>query len=537
MAVRHLLGLFFLVAFLVSCAKNNASQSEKVNIDLEQLAATNQDFAAANSNKDISSEDVVLPSGTQLVAVVSKDCRDIKKQNGADTSEDISEIVADPRQDLSQLKKQAYSVILDSEIKLSELKEKAGSDDCLMEISNEGVVHTTAASNDPGFSSQKHMANIEAAAGFDTFLADGALTKEVVIAVIDTGVDLNHEDLKANLWDDGAGNAGYDFVNKDKTPMDDNGHGTHVSGLAAAVTNNSVGTAGVSAKNTKIMALKVLDSKGSGSDTDIINAIRFAIQNKADVINMSFGGSGKSPATLTALKEAAAAGIVLIMAAGNETTQLSATNFFSPASYAKDVAGAIAIASLDTATNKISSFSNYSTTYVELASPGSTGILSTMLNNKYGELQGTSMASPIAAGAAALTVNWLKSHNYAVDPAVVKSIMLNGSSTNANLTNLVTGGHALNLRTLASYLKTNYMTGTAPTPTPTPTATPTPIPTPTPTPKPTATPTPTPVMTPTPTPTPVMTPTPTPTPKPSPTVSPTPRAPSWWWRHFRARHS
>jgi hypothetical protein len=268
---------------------------------------------------------------------------------------------------------------------------------------------------------------------------------------------------------------------------------------------------------------------------------------------MSFGGTGKSPATLTALKEAAAAGIVLIMAAGNDTTQLSATNFFSPASYAKDVAGAIAIASLDTATNKISSFSNYSTTYVELASPGSTGILSTMLNNKYGELQGTSMASPIAAGAAALTVNWLKSHNYAIDPAVVKSIMLNGSATNANLTNLVAGGHALNLRTLAAYLKANYVTGTAPTPTPTPTATPTPTPTPTPTatptptPKPTATPTPTPVMTPTPTPTPVMTPTPTPTPKPtpvvtptptpkpSPTVSPTPRAPSWWWRHFRAR--
>lgn len=544
MAVRQLLGCSLVTLLIVGCAKDNSSQPEKINIDLEQLAATNQDFASANES--VSKDDVVLPAGTKLVAVVSNDCRVQKKIDGVDSSEDISELVADPRQDVAELQKQAYSVELDGDVPLKELKEKAGSDDCLVEISNEGTVHATAATNDPRFANQKHLANIEAATGFDTFLADGALTKEVVIAVIDTGVDLNHPDLKANLWNDGAGNAGYDFVNKDKTPMDDNGHGTHVSGLAAAVSNNSVGTAGVSAKNTKIMALKVLNASGSGSDTNIINAIRFAIQNKADVINMSLGGTGKSPATLTALKEAAAAGVIVVMAAGNDSVQMSATNFFSPAGYAKDVAGAFAIASVDAGTSKISYFSNYSTSYVELGSPGSNGILSTTLNGTYGEMQGTSMASPVAAGAAALTVNWLKSHNYAIDAATVKQIMLNGAIVNSNLTNYVAGGKALNLRTLASYLKTNYVNGTVaptPTPTPTPVMTPTPTPTPTPaptpvmTPTPTPTPKPTPVMTPTPTPTPKPTPvmTPTPTPKPSPTISPTPRKIPSWWRWFHRR--
>lgn len=485
--VRQLLGIGLVTLLLASCTKDNLSQSGKINIDLDQLAATNQDFAELN--KDAAPEDIVFPSGTLLLAVVNNECRSEKKLSGVDNSEDISEILADPRQDLPELKKQAYSVLLESEVKLKELKEEVGSDVCLMEISNDGVVYTTAVTNDPGFARQKHLANIEAPAGFDTFLTEGALTKEVVIAVIDTGVDLNHPDLKANLWNDGMGNAGYDFVNNDKIPMDDNGHGTHVSGLAAAVSNNSVGTAGVSAKNTKIMALKVLDAQGRGLDTYSVNAIRFAIQNKADVINMSLGGSGSSPAMLTALKEAAAAGVIVVMAAGNEATQISSTKFFSPAGYAKDIAGALAVASLDTFTNKISFFSNYSTTYVELAAPGSTGILSTTLNGTYGEKQGTSMSSPIAAGAAALAVNWLKSHNYAVDPSEVESIMVNGAATNPNLTSYVAGGKALNLRTLASYLETNYANGTVtPTPTPTPMPMPTPFLEPTPTPTPEVTP-------------------------------------------------
>lgn len=516
-AARQLLGLILVTSFLISCAKHNSSQTEKVNIDLDQLAADNHSFAAIN--KKASEEEVILPSGTQLVAVVSNECRKTKKLNGEDTSASLSEYAADPRQDAHALKKHAYSVTLDADMSLKDLKQQAEADDCLMEVSNEGVVHVTAATNDPQFSNQKHMAAIEAAVGFDTFLADGVLTKDVVIAVIDTGIDLNHPDLKGNLWNDGAGNAGYDFVNQDKVPMDDYGHGTHVSGLAAAVTNNNVGTAGVSAKNTKIMALKALDSRGSGADSSIINAIRYAVEKKADVINMSLGGFGKSPAIYTALKEAADAGIVVIMAAGNSSVQLdNSANFFFPAGYAKDLPGAIAIASTDAVSKRLSSFSNYSTTYVELAAPGSNGIVSTTLGNGYGDMQGTSMASPIAAGAAALVVNWLKSHNYAVTPNLVKSIMLEGAEANGNITSYVTAGHSLNLRILASYLKANYAGGASPTPTPKPT--PTPVMTPTPTPQPTPVMTPTP--TPTPKPTPVMTPTPAPTPKPTPVMTPAP---------------
>jgi subtilisin family serine protease len=557
-SIKMTAAVFFSLSLLIGCAKES-SQSEKVQIDLQQLAQDNESFAAANDGVEESK--IILPSGTHLMAVVNNECRDLKQESGQASSQDISEVMADSRQESVRLRKHAYAVTLDQDILLEDLKKEAGGDECLLEITNDGVAYSTVAPNDPSFSSQKHLASIEAAAANDILLADGALTQGVVVAIVDSGVDINHVDLKANLWDDGTGSAGYDFVNDDKTPADDAGHGTHVAGLAAAVTNNSVGVSGTSPKNTKIMAVKVLNAQGSGSFTDIINGIRFAIEKKANVINMSLGGVGKSTAFQTALKDAVAAGITVVVSAGNDASAISTTNFMVPAAYAKDISGVLAIASIDSVTKRISSFSNYSTTYVELAAPGSNGILSTTMDSRYGEMQGTSMSSPVVAGAAAIVTGWLKSHNYQSTPAVVEQILVAAAEVNSNLTNYVVGGKNLNLRLLATYLKTNYSGGTAPTPTPTPT--PTPVATPTPTPKPTATPvitptpTPTPVATPTPTPkppvatptptpapTPVITPTPvatptpvmTPTPTPKPTVTPPSRPRTqhpWWWRFFR----
>ncbi|MGZ3746525.1 MAG: S8 family serine peptidase, partial [Pseudobdellovibrionaceae bacterium] len=511
---KQFLRLAIVAGFLSACAKQNISHSDKVNIDLDQLS-TSESFVRIN--KASVSPSTVLPKGTQLMAVVDNNCLEKNKLQGTQSPKHLSTIVADHSLESAHLKTQAYAMTLDQDLDLEDLKTQAEEDECVTEVSNNNPIHATAATNDPLFNSQKHLISIQAAAAYDILLADGALTKDVIIAVIDTGVDLNHSDLRANLWDDGSGHAGYDFRNGDNTPMDDNGHGTHVSGLAAAISNNGVGVSGVAAKNVKIMALKVLDSKGSGNDTDIVNAIRYAIQNKAEVINMSMAGTGKSSALQSAMQEAAAAGITLIMAAGNDSISLSSSNIVTPAYYAKDTDGAIAIASVDSQTKMLSSFSNFSTTYVELAAPGSNGILSTMLNNTYKVLEGTSMASPIAAGAAALTVGWLKSHNYSSTPTLVKSILLNSAEVNPYLSNYIAGGHNLNLLSLASYLKANYSQGPStidPTPSPTPTATP--APTPVPTPKPTATPAPTPV----PTPKPTATPAPTPVPTPRPTVTP-----------------
>lgn len=545
MSITLALGIFVWALILSGCAKDHSSQSEKVQIDLQQLAQDNAGFAAANAETiqqgDTSnSEKIILPSGTKLMAVVSNECRDQKKQMGQASTQDLSEIVADPRQESVRLKIQAYAVTLEHDISLAELQNQAELDSCIEDVANIVNYKSTATPNDPRFSAQRHLASIEAAVGNDTFLAAGELTQDAIIAIVDSGVDMNHEDLKANMWNDGAGNVGYDFANDDNNPMDDFGHGTHVAGLAAAVTNNSVGVAGVAASHAKVMAIKVLDSSGSGSNTDIINGIRYAIEHKAEVINMSLGGTGKSTAMQRALQDAVNAGITVLASAGNDNRELTSTFFVSPAGYAKDIEGVLSIASIDSVSKNRSFFSNYSPTYVEFAAPGSNGILSTYPGNRYVEMQGTSMSSPVAAGAAVIVTSWLKSHNFKSTPALVEQILKAGSPSNANLTSAVMDGKSLNLRSLASYLKANYATGQVPPPTPTPTPTPTPAPTPvmtpTPTPTPRATPvvTPTPVMTPAPTPkaTPVITPTPSPTPRMTPAPERPRRTQFPWWRFW-----
>ena len=157
-------------------------------------------------------------------------------------------------------------------------------------------------------------------------------SKDVIVAVIDTGVDYNHIDLRKNIWknvaeipnnnidDDNNGYVddyyGYDFVNKDNDPIDDNGHGTHVAGIIAA-DNNLIGTVGV-AYNTQIMAIKAGNSSGYFNNSDIAEAIQYAYMNGASVINMSFGGSSISLAVEDALKEAYNK-CILVAAAGNDS--------------------------------------------------------------------------------------------------------------------------------------------------------------------------------------------------------------------------
>lgn len=202
----------------------------------------------------------------------------------------------------------------------------------------------------------------------------------VTIAIVDTGVQLTHPDLAAKVV------AGYDFVNNDADPTDDHGHGTHCAGIAAAITNNGVGIAGI-APNCKIMPVKVLNSSGSGSTTNIANGVTWAVNNGAKVISMSLGGGGVSSTMQGAIDNAWNNGVVVVCAAGNNG---SATIFY-PAGYTNS----IAVGSTDN-TDARSSFSNYST-WVDVAAPGSS-IYSTYLNSGYATLSGTSMACPHVAG-------------------------------------------------------------------------------------------------------------------------------------------
>jgi thermitase len=218
----------------------------------------------------------------------------------------------------------------------------------------------------------------------------------VKVAVIDTGIDTSHPDLPAVAMQ-------WNFVNNTSNAEDDNGHGTHVAGTIGALTNNGVAVSGLN-WNVSLMAAKALNSSGSGSYTAIANAIRWAADNGAKVINMSLGGSVGSTTLKNAVDYAWNKGVVLACAAGNNGTRAKSY----PAAYTN----CIAVAATDQNDAK-ASFSQYGSSWVDVAAPG-VAILSTMpnssvyLNTQYGyyqnydALNGTSMATPHVAGLAGL---------------------------------------------------------------------------------------------------------------------------------------
>ena len=269
--------------------------------------------------------------------------------------------------------------------------------------------------NDPSFSSLWGLTNNGSQGGstsadinIEPAWAIGT-TSTFVTAVIDSGIDYTHPDLAANIWinrNEVAGNGidddrngyvddirGWDFANNDNNPLDDNGHGTHVAGTIGAVGNNGVGVVGV-AWQTSIMALKFLDANGSGSLSRAISAINYARVNGAKVINASWGGGGFSSALQSAITQFVSSGGVFVAAAGNE----SSNNGTTP-SYPANYTGVISVGA-SARTDTLASFSNFGTN-VDIVAPGQS-ILSTLPNNRYGTLSGTSMASPHVAGAIAL---------------------------------------------------------------------------------------------------------------------------------------
>lgn len=245
--------------------------------------------------------------------------------------------------------------------------------------------HFQVTPNDPSYGSQWALPKIGAPTGWSVTTGSSG----VVIAIVDTGVDKNHSDLVGKLV------AGYDFVNNDSDADDDNGHGTHCAGIAAAITNNGIGVAGVD-WNARIMPVKVLNASGSGSYAGIANGITWAADNGADVISMSLGGSSGSTTLQNAITYAAGKNVVLVAAAGNSNT--------TAASYPAYYTQCIAVGST-TSTDARSSFSNYGASWVDVAAPGSS-IYSTYDGNTYATLSGTSMAAPHVAGLAGLV--WAK---------------------------------------------------------------------------------------------------------------------------------
>ncbi len=218
---------------------------------------------------------------------------------------------------------------------------------------------------------------------------------------IDGGDLLNNSSGWEDLVDnDASGRAddliGWNFVSNTNDPLDDNGHGTHVSGTIGAMGNNALGVAGVNWQ-VQIAAFKFLSSSGSGSISNATAALNLAVANGIDISNNSWGGGGFSQTFLNSLTAAHNAGHIFVAAAGNSASNNDVTSAY-PANY--NVANVVSVAAT-TRTDTLASFSSYGANSVELGAPGSS-IVSTYLNNGYASLSGTSMATPHVSGALAL---------------------------------------------------------------------------------------------------------------------------------------
>lgn len=359
-----------------------------------------------------------------------------------------------------------------------------------------GIIHASALPNDPMFYAEW---GLNQSNDIDMNLPEAwnmcKGSSDVVVAIIDTGIDFNHPDLQAAMWrnpgeiagngidDDGNGVVddvyGYNAINSSGNPWDDQGHGTHVAGTIGAATDNGIGVAGV-AWNTRLMGSKFLASNGSGYLSDAIKAIDYVTTMRKNfginvkVTNNSWGGGGYYSALESAIVRARNAGILFVAAAGNSSINMDSSPQY-PASYAVD--NIISVAAVDSNGN-LAYFSNYGSTTVSVAAPG-VSIASTYPGNRYEYLQGTSMAAPHVSGALAL----LQAYRPGLTYLEMKNTLLNSARQLQSLNGKVIGKRFVNALAMLQQAPAGGPTPTPtpipPTPTPAPTSTPTPLPTPT----------------------------------------------------------
>lgn len=339
------------------------------------------------------------------------------------------------------------------------------------------IVHSFLAPNDPDFNLLWGLSNTgqavmgtTGATGADIRMTQAWATttgsRQNVVAVIDTGIDYTHPDLMQNVWSApaaftvniggrkincAAGSHGFDAITNSCDPMDDQGHGTHVSGIIGAVSNN-VGVVGVN-WTASIMGVKFLDAQGGGTTADAIKAIEFTIQVKNQfglnggnirVLSNSWGGGGFSQALSDAISKAHVNDMLFVAAAGNMGSNNDVMASY-PSGYS--MPNIVAVAATDNS-DGLARFSNYGTATVALGAPG-VNIYSTMSQlstmwpgAQYEYLSGTSMAAPHVSGVAALVLSVAACGN--LDVLSLKNVLLNNSDLIPSLATTINNGRRLN---------------------------------------------------------------------------------------------
>lgn len=342
-----------------------------------------------------------------------------------------------------------------SSVVLNELK----SESMVERVEPNFIYRTVRAPNDPDYSKlwglkntgSKDTSGKDGTAGVDVNaeLAWDITTgsREVIVSVIDTGVDYTHADLQNNIWvneaeangepgvdDDGNGYIddihGYDFVNNDGDPMDDQGHGTHCSGTIGAEGNDEKGLVGV-AWNVRIMGVKFLDSRGSGTLANAVKAIDYARKMGAKIHSNSWGGGGFSQILKDSIDATRDADQLFVAAAGNDGRNNDNVPAY-PASY--DTENIVSVAAIDNR-GSLAYFSNHGVTTVDVAAPG-VNIVSTTPGNAQASYSGTSMATPHVSGVAVLLYADNPNQTY----AEVKERLIRYARPAASLSNKVLSG-------------------------------------------------------------------------------------------------
>jgi hypothetical protein len=451
-----------------------------------------------------------LPKDFELSVLVDRQCA--ARVNGLSfLSKDIKKL---PKKDYSKFSKvDAFTVKLPTVMSKLDIEKIAAKDSCVVGVTEETYAKAQSIPNDPLFGNQSYMPSIRYNEIYDdVFTSLKKLTGEYIVAVIDTGFLLTHPDLVNRYWVNPGEIAGNGIDDDNNGVIDDihganqnrippfgdpsslnySQHGTHVSGFIAAELNNNEGISGILGMNAKIMGINAWPYiVGGGGDPNanppmsvVDRAIRYAVDNGARVINISMQGEGYHPNIEDAMLYAASRNVVVVVAAGNSNAEIGDDHMIGvPAVYSKDIAGAISVAATNSANGNVSPeiciFSNYSSEYVEIGAPGCDlntftnygghGILSCVPTSTdpsgYGYIQGTSMASPVAAGGAIFTYAILK-ELAGLEPtaALVEEVMKNGSTANANLVGKTLNSKHLDLKGIYDYVQATYINPTTPTP-------------------------------------------------------------------------
>lgn len=415
------MGLFLQAGYEVSA---RAAEAEKTDVPIETFSSNE----AIVQQKLDSSKDLSYKNCT--VEQLSEEYWSIKAPNQERLEEVIEQL--EKRTDVVSVQPNYQYTVMDAEVPNDSNFSKQWA------LKNDGIKSFSTDDGDPLQSAEG--VDIDAIEAWDAYSSKD----EVVVAVIDTGIDYKHEDLKKAMWknpgeipnngkdDDGNGYVddvyGWDFYNGDKTvcaysskgkakASDNDNHGTHCAGIIAATANNKVGIAGVASNvNVKIMAIKALGgANGQTTTATLIKSIKYAMAMKADIINASWGGWVSKSEDAALKKIIRRSGILFVAAAGNSGKNTEDTLCY-PACYSKELSNVISVGAIN-CDGTLSSFSNYGQG-VDILAPGAQ-IYSTKVGT-YGYSSGTSMAAPMVAGVAAMLYAG-KKHTY---PKTVKNTIL-----------------------------------------------------------------------------------------------------------------